>query len=378
MENRQRILFYNDSAIFGGHEVMTLRIVRDLLQAKFSICFMFYASNQRLSEELELLMRNFESLTLLPTPLRSGHLQSIMSFFQWSSLYRLYRLVRGRFDLICASQGNIELSSKILIVARLAQIKLVSYIPGDFLPSELKLPLMWLRDKFARFLFRLPSAYISISLTFVAGLQRKYNVASNRVYLLENVLDKIDLPLLNNRCRTLPVRFLMVGAVNSIKNQQFMLDWLECNPNYPAELVLVGCGPLLLEMKQRVMRSTALCKRVQFYGWRDDTLQIMTKMDLLVLPSLVEGVPLVMLEAAALKLPMLATNAYGMADFLPIEMRFKCNDQNDFSRKLESLLINSAHTQTLIEQNYQQVLRYNDNKAFSNKISAIFEDLLNT
>ena len=376
----KKILFYNDSVVFGGHEVITLHIVHDLLQSGFAISFMYDVNNQRFSKELNQLMTNFEShLTIIPINMRSGHVQGIMSFFQWWSLYRLYRLIYGNFDLICASQGDIEISSRILIVARLARIKLVSYIPGAFMPSELGLPFAWLRDKFARILYKLPNAYISISQSFTDSLRQNVSSANKPVWLLENVLAPFCKPVkVKNFSRSKVVHLGIIGAINRRKNQRFILEWLGRNPDLAIMLTLIGDGPLLEEFRKIVLRDNCLKKRVTFLGWCNDIPEQLAKLDILLIPSLIEGVPLVMLEAAVMKVPLLATDAYGMADFLPIEMRFSLNDYDGFTSKLESLLTNPSHTQNLIEQNYSKVMLYNDRQIFSQKVVAIFNSLINS
>lgn len=355
---------------------MTLKIVHRLLLAGYSITFAFYVDNTNLDFHLRSLAQNFaKQLTLYPSKICSGHIQGVMSFIQWLDLYRLYRLIKGKFDVICASQGNFELSSKILLTAKLARVKLISYIPGDFTPSSLGLPFAWLRDIFVGILLRLPDSYISISPSFVNGLRHKVDTDVKRVYLLENIIDlnsSIVLPIFREFIP--PIRLLVVGAINPVKNQGFILDWLERNPGFICELTLVGSGELLPSIEKRVLATASLRNRIKILGWCEDTQPLILNADLLLIPSLIEGVPLVMLEAAALGVPILATNAYGMADFLPLEMRFEINDFIDFSRKLKYLLDHPNECQRLVRLNYQRVVDFNDHSTFNDQVLTIFDD----
>lgn len=73
------------------------------------------------------------------------------------------------------------------------------------------------------------------------------------------------------------------------------------------KLLLVGGGPLEAALKKQA--SELKHKDViTFAGWRKDIQQIMCGVDAFVLPSLWEGLPMVLLEAMASKLPVVVTD----------------------------------------------------------------------
>ena len=73
------------------------------------------------------------------------------------------------------------------------------------------------------------------------------------------------------------------------------------------KLLLVGGGPLEVELKKQA--SEIRHKDViTFAGWRKDVQQIMCGADAFILPSLWEGLPMVLLEAMASKLPVIVTD----------------------------------------------------------------------
>ncbi|MBZ0301839.1 MAG: glycosyltransferase [Anaerolineae bacterium] len=79
---------------------------------------------------------------------------------------------------------------------------------------------------------------------------------------------------------------------------------LEALPD--ARLLIAGDGPLRADLEAQA-EALGLGDRVQFLGWREDVPQLMTAFDLLLLPSLWEGFGLVILEAMACQIPVVAS-----------------------------------------------------------------------
>ncbi|WGX94733.1 glycosyltransferase family 4 protein [Nocardioides sp. L-11A] len=68
----------------------------------------------------------------------------------------------------------------------------------------------------------------------------------------------------------------------------------------PISADLVGDGPLLRSLKDRARALGLPPQEVRFHGYLDDPTEVLASSDLLVLPSLSEGCPVVVMEAAAL------------------------------------------------------------------------------
>lgn len=75
-------------------------------------------------------------------------------------------------------------------------------------------------------------------------------------------------------------------------------------------LLIVGEGALLEELK-RETKALGMEQNIRFIGPRSDINEILGILDIFVLPSLREGLPLVLLEAAAASLPIVATDVGG-------------------------------------------------------------------
>lgn len=112
-------------------------------------------------------------------------------------------------------------------------------------------------------------------------------------------------------------RIACVGRLIFNKGPQFLIEAaaqiLEARPE--AEFVLVGDGPLRAGLEERA-RELGIRERVEFMGTRSDVPAILQGCDLLVRPSLLEGMPLAILEAMACGLPVVATPISGSAELV--------------------------------------------------------------
>jgi glycosyltransferase involved in cell wall biosynthesis len=81
------------------------------------------------------------------------------------------------------------------------------------------------------------------------------------------------------------------------------------------KFLIVGDGPLK-ETLQALVRHLGLESDVLFLGHRNDGYDVLAMMDVLVLPSLSEGIPIVLLEALALARPVVATRVGGIPEVI--------------------------------------------------------------
>lgn len=121
----------------------------------------------------------------------------------------------------------------------------------------------------------------------------------------------------------------VLGTVGSIfypKNPHGVIDILQetrkRDPN--VKMLWAGNGPMRQEAEERIRRE-GLESSCQFLGNRDDVNRLLQAMDVFILPSIYEGLPVVAVEAQAAGLPCILsdviaeeTNFSGLCRFLPI------------------------------------------------------------
>jgi len=87
----------------------------------------------------------------------------------------------------------------------------------------------------------------------------------------------------------------------------------------PIRIAAVGPGPLRDALHAR-HAELALGDRFQFLGERDDVLTLLAGADAFVLASLKEGIPVALMEASSVGLPIVATSVGGVPQVLENEV----------------------------------------------------------
>ncbi len=111
---------------------------------------------------------------------------------------------------------------------------------------------------------------------------------------------------------------LYVGRLNVQKGLPVLLDAMELilSARPDVYLRLAGIGPERDWLNERIAKSFTLAAHVQLLGPRDDVPGLLRASDSLVLPSLWEGMPNVVLEAMASRRAVVATAVEGSEDLV--------------------------------------------------------------
>jgi glycosyltransferase involved in cell wall biosynthesis len=108
---------------------------------------------------------------------------------------------------------------------------------------------------------------------------------------------------------------VVVGIVANFRKEKAYQDWIAAAAALPADrpvrFVSVGQGPLEEEMRDLVC-DLGLDDRVTLLGSRDDAVRVMSSFDIFTLSSVHEGLPVSLMDALALGLPVAATTAGGI------------------------------------------------------------------
>lgn len=165
-----------------------------------------------------------------------------------------------------------------------------------------------------------------------------YNVA---VHILPNGADISSIqksPL----ARPDPPRMVFAGRFNAQKNLLFLVETLRKVSDLPWHMEFVGDGPVLDAVKHAAQQN-GLKNRVNFHGWvsPDTVHSIMSRCDVLLIPSLYEGLPVVGLWALVAGLAIVGSDIGGITELIEHGRNgFLCppGDADAFEQSLRALL----------------------------------------
>jgi glycosyltransferase involved in cell wall biosynthesis len=332
-----KILFYDDSDVFGGHEKTLIDAVEYLInQTTLNLDFIFYEGNTRFSKYLTFIAeKDKQRVTLYPINYHSSSLQGIKTLFSYKKINFIQTIINTSSpDIIVVVQGTIEISSLGLVAANKSSYKTVSFIPLAFKMGNIGIKIGNLRDVINQYFYGLPNSFITISHNMKKELmqhkvpEEKINVVYCGINAnLYKYQDKEN----SRTTYTIQKDEYVIAVIGQIRFEQKGQDFLiETLSKYITKLtkfkvLIVGDG-VDLRALQTIVDNQGLTDMVTFIPWLSDLSYIYSAIDMLVIPSNYEGLPLVMLEAMYYGLPIIASSRDGMQEVLPDDWLFKCGD----------------------------------------------------
>jgi starch synthase (maltosyl-transferring) len=177
---------------------------------------------------------------------------------------------------------------------------------------------------FDRLTARLSAGSVCVSTGVLRFTRDVAGVDPGRLTVIANGIDPAPIdaaePVPRESIGLAPDEFcaLFVGRLDAQKGLDFLLDAagrvVAERPDW--RLVLVGDGPERPRLEHRLASDARLAGRVRWLGRRDDVPSLLKTADALVLPSLFEGMPNVVLEAMAARRAVVATAVEGTEDLV--------------------------------------------------------------
>lgn len=151
--------------------------------------------------------------------------------------------------------------------------------------------------------------------------------------------------------------FLSVGRLDDAKNH---LHLIECakdlvNRNLDFEILIAGEGKLRNQIEEKI-KLYNLEEKVKLLGIRRDIKELMSQSHVFVMPSLWEGLPIVLLEAGASDLPCISTPVGTIPSLLNDTNAYLC-DNKDFSTTMEHIYKNYNEAISKSEKLHEKVLK---------------------
>jgi glycosyltransferase involved in cell wall biosynthesis len=234
-----------------------------------------------------------------------------------------------------------------LKAARHVGARAICYIPmthpeATWTTSKLK---ACLREWLSGFIYRLPDEYITISPRMAQYLHDRH--LRQPIVVVPNGVDFASFQRIDRKAARaalgIPHDDVIIGMIGRVDFSQKRHDLALAalaqisGTRKPVRLLVVGEGPDLSRLKQ-LASDLGLLDRVIFIPWQDNTAAIYPILDMLLLPSAYEGVPLVMLEALFFEVPVVASAIDGMLDMLPSDWLFPSGDATALASRITDLI----------------------------------------
>ena len=172
----------------------------------------------------------------------------------------------------------------------------------------------------------------------------------------------------------------IIGRLNHEKGQVLFLrafkDVARKDPR--AKAVLVGEGPDR-EMLQMMARAEGVEDRVTFTGYRADISAIYAALDLVVLSSLSEGLPIVLLEAMLHRKPVVTTAVGGVPEVMQgilSKLMVRADDAEALAQTMLHALQNPLLKSQVIEAGARQIAQVFSPKRRAQQIFEVYKELL--
>ncbi|PKE32808.1 glycosyl transferase family 1 [Rahnella sp. AA] len=307
------------SPILGGHELMAVNHLKKLNGKGVKISSFVPSNNEKLIELMQISSLDYKLHNVLHRKVEIIHSFVNAKYLAQSSA--LLRKISHLFDFIVVVQGDIELGAGLINTAkRLSLDNIVSYIPYTHSFETMGSKFSKVKDVLAKYVYKNCDKYITICNQFSDDLKIKNPNA--QVKVLRNFVDRpkdsgTKFTEVSDYASTDVITILMAGRISfRQKGQDTLIQALKMiNRSVQIKLNIIGDGP---DYDKLVELSSGLKKNVvvTFFGWKKDVWKHARHVDLLVIPSNYEGVPLIMLEALKRNIPIIAPARDGMLDYL--------------------------------------------------------------
>ena len=368
------ILFYNDSEVFGGHEIMTTHILNRLAdQGAYTLHCLHHAPGfiGQLHPSIKSHALPFHTKSRTP--------------FMPGTLTRQTTYVKNMIediapDLVVVSQGYAESGVRGLLAARRAKVKTFSYIPFGNNNAELNNRFAQLRDLVCKVIYRLPDGYITIS-NYQAALLRRFTRPGQDIHVINNPAN-FDYAASRANAVYAPSGRLEIAVVGRIvfkqKNQRALIPMARAlAEKMDFRIHIIGDGPDRARLQDEIAAS-GLAVHFVLHGWMQKpelTPFLSEHIDLILIPSLYEGLPLILLETLYQNKPFVMSdlgllNEYGV----PKEWLFDPRNPQEMAESIAGLkaCFDPNHYDAL----RTRVLALHSTQRFYAEVAAVFDTLL--
>lgn len=321
----------------GGAETMLVNMVKEVKEYEHVIVTLF--SKNDFGSELQnarLVCMNLKLRQLLFFPLLARDLKKI--------------ILRENPALV---HTHLYWPTILARMATPARIPLITTIHA--FASQLVDYKKWYLRKLYRFSYRLrPSTMIAVAQGALDEYYSYLNLKPGKNHVVYTFVDTEKFIPAKMHLPEKTLKLVSVGALRYQKNHDYLIEALKKLSPEDASIDIYGEGPLHDEIKEKI---TTAGVNMRLMGQVKDIGERLKQYDAFVMPSFYEGFSLGVLEAMAMKIPLLLSNIPSFREQCDnTAMYFDLKDPSDLAQKILELKKNAGQLEERREAAYHRVI----------------------
>ena len=282
----------------GGAEHLVLELAKGLDKKKFKVIIV--CLYDKISDEYDI--SDLHGIEVIRLRKKRG--------IDLAIIYRMIKLfILQRPDVV---HTHLYAAPYVLLPAILSSCKKRYHTVHNLSAFELS----YLKRKIMKVLYRCYKFQpVAISDSLVTDIADQYGLPQSRVILIRNGINISS--FMKPRRHHDEINIISIGRLTKIKNHILILEAMRLAlKEYPKlKLSIAGEGSERINLENYI-KIHRLSSRVKLLGNREDIPSLLSNADMYISTSLVEGLPLSILEAMSNSLPIIATPAGGVVDIV--------------------------------------------------------------
>lgn len=293
------ILHVTLSLDIGGLEVLLVELLQKIDKNKYSLSVCALQKEGQLKGELER-----QGIPVYSIPKKEG-----IDYFLPFKLKALIKQIKA--DIVHTHNSTPWIYSAAAVSLLNSNTRLIHTKHSNLGADKTRL------QNVERFASKVTKHIIADSQSVMDFMVQKQNIAQNKIKLIYNGIDidkyKLPIPPKQDNIK----RIGIVARLVPVKDHKSLLDGFKLlSQRLPdVELVIIGDGTLKSELTAQAAQLQ-VDSRVKFLGSRRDIPELLSQLDIFVLCSIDEGMPISLLEAMAAGLPVVATKVGGIREIV--------------------------------------------------------------
>ncbi len=313
---RYNLLYVFDNMEFGGGERVFAQIINRLPVKKYKIIVACLPEGAFIEKIMG------SGAQIRPVDMRNRSNPGV--------IFQLVGLMKNeRIDIVHSQGARADFFAR--MAAKLASAPIViSTVPMPVEGFDVNPIRKFIYKVFNRFSESFVDRFMVVSDALEKMMIEKRRIGPNRVVKIYNGIEKDDFCIAEDElvCRRTGFRkksglgedIPVIGVIGRLVWQKGFKYFIGAIPEVlkefkEASFLLVGKGDLKDELMVKSKKLEIEDKTI-FTGFMSDIRDVLASIDILVIPSLREGLPIVLLEAMAMKKPIVATNIEGIMEVL--------------------------------------------------------------